>query len=178
MQAQLDALLIPATEDADTAATASGPGRTALQALRTDPGPATLDTLFQEIDKLQRLRTLNLPPGLFDGISPKILKAYQQRAAIEEPYELRRHSPVLRVTLLAAFCHRRMQELTDTLVELLISLIHRIGAKAERKVEKELLDDLKRVSGTIGGSEESRVCGGVIPIPINNPSCYLPLASA
>jgi hypothetical protein len=36
-----------------------------------------------------------------------------------------------------------MQELTDTLVELLISLIHRIGAKAERKVEKELLDDLK-----------------------------------
>ena len=149
-QARLDALLNPATEDADTADTASGSGRTALQALRADPGPATLDTLFQEIGKLQRLRTLNLPSGLFDGISPKILKAYQQRAAIEEPYELRRHSPALRVTLLAAFCHRRMQELTDTLVELLISLIHRIGAKAERKVEKELLDDLKRVSGKIG----------------------------
>jgi hypothetical protein len=46
------------------------------------------------------------------------LKAYQQRAAIEEPYELRRHSPALRATLLAAFCQRRMQELTDTLVEL------------------------------------------------------------
>jgi hypothetical protein len=63
---------------------------------------------------------------------------------------LRRHSPALRATLLAAFCHRRMQELTDTLVELLISLIHRIGAKAERKVEKELLDDLKRISGKTG----------------------------
>ena len=29
-------------------------------------------------------------------------------------------------------------------------MIHRIGAKAERKVEKELLDDLKRVNGKTG----------------------------
>jgi TnpA family transposase len=32
-------------------------------------------------------------------------------------------------------------------VDLLIETIHRIGARAERKVERELLDDLKRVTG-------------------------------
>ena len=52
----------------------------------------------------------------------------------EAPYELRRHLEPLRLTLLAAFCHSRSRELTDTLVDLLLDLIHRIGAKAERKV--------------------------------------------
>ncbi|WP_223934133.1 hypothetical protein, partial [Aeromonas caviae] len=33
------------------------------------------------------------------------------------------------------------------LVDLLIETIHQIGARAERKVERELLEDLKRVSG-------------------------------
>jgi hypothetical protein len=35
----------------------------------------------------------------------------------------------------------------DDLVDLLIETIHHIGARAERKVERELLDDLKRVTG-------------------------------
>ncbi|UKI08292.1 hypothetical protein L3V85_36995 [Variovorax paradoxus] len=38
-------------------------------------------------------------------------------------------------------------QLTDDLVDLLIETIHQIGARAERKVERELLEDLKRVSG-------------------------------
>ena len=45
---------------------------------------------------------------------------------------------------MAAFCHLRSRALPDTLVDLLLDLIHRIGAQAERKVDKALLDDLKR----------------------------------
>ncbi|WP_348761156.1 hypothetical protein [uncultured Salinisphaera sp.] len=41
----------------------------------------------------------------------------------------------------------RARSLTDDLVDLLIETIHRIGARAERKVERELLDDLKWVTG-------------------------------
>ncbi|MFZ0255073.1 MAG: Tn3 family transposase, partial [Gammaproteobacteria bacterium] len=147
---QLEAVLAIDDETDAAGASVSIPGRTLLQALRADPGPVTLDTLLQEIEKLNRLRSLNLPPGLFVGVSAKVLQAYQQRAAVEEPYELRRHPPALRITLLAVFCRRRMETLTDTLVELLINLIQRIGARAERKVEKELLEDFKRVSGKTG----------------------------
>jgi len=147
---QLEALLDTDEENNAAGETIAIPGRTPLQALRADPGPVTLDTLLQEIEKLNRLRALKLPPGLFVGISAKVLQAYQQRAAVEEPFELRRHPSALRITLLAIFCRRRMQTLTDTLVELLINLIQRIGARAERKVEKELLEDFKRVSGKTG----------------------------
>jgi hypothetical protein len=147
---RLEGLLEPASDDTMAAAAVPGAGRTTLQALRADAGPATLDTLFEAIAKLQRLRALHLPAGLFAGVSAKVLQAYQQRAAVEEPYELRRHPPALRVTLLAAFCQHRLRMLTDTLVELLIQLIHRIGARAEQKVEKELLEDLKRVNGKTG----------------------------
>jgi len=56
----------------------------------------------------------------------------------------------LRATLLAAFCHLRGQEITDNLVDLLIDTVHRIGTKAEQRVERELIEDLKRVSGKNG----------------------------
>ena len=54
------------------------------------------------------------------------------------------------MTLLAAFCLLRGRELTDILVDLLLELVHRLGAKAEWKVEKALVDDLKRVHGKTG----------------------------
>ena len=91
-----------------------------------------------------------MPPDLFATLAPKVVQAYRNRAAVEAPYELRRHPEPLRLTLLAAFCHLHCRELTDTLVDLLLDLIHRIGAKAERKVEKALLDDFKRVRAKTG----------------------------
>lgn len=36
--------------------------------------------------------------------------------------------------------------MTDSVVELLIAIVHKIGAKAERRVEREHLADLKRVN--------------------------------
>lgn len=41
----------------------------------------------------------------------------------------------------------RGREITDTLVDLLTATVHRIAAKAEQRVESELVADLKRVSG-------------------------------
>jgi hypothetical protein len=37
--------------------------------------------------------------------------------------------------------------ITDTLTELLVDTVHRIGTKADRRVSEALLDDLKRVTG-------------------------------
>jgi TnpA family transposase len=67
--------------------------------------------------------------------------------SVEAPYELRRHPDAARLTWLAAFVYLRVRTLTDDLVDLLIETIHRIGARAERKVERELLEDIKRVTG-------------------------------
>lgn len=44
--------------------------------LGSDPGGASLDHLFQEIEKLKLLRQLDLPLNLFQGVSPKIVTTY------------------------------------------------------------------------------------------------------
>ena len=53
----------------------------------------------------------------------------------------------MRYTLLAALCWQRQREITDTLVELLIHIAHRVGARAEKKVDGELLEYAKKVLG-------------------------------
>lgn len=63
-----------------------------------------------------------------------MLSGYHQRAVAEELYELRRHPDDIRYTLVAAYCYLRRQEITDNLVELLIDIVHAIGARAEKKV--------------------------------------------
>ncbi|MGW0003773.1 hypothetical protein [Nocardia grenadensis] len=68
-------------------------------------------------------------------------------AAVECPSHLRTHPLPLRVTLLAALLHEREREITDTLVELLISTVHRIGARAEKKVTEQLVNASKKESG-------------------------------
>lgn len=115
--------------------------------LKADPGRVGLDSLLKEIDKLETIRQLELPENLFTNISPKIIHHYRQRASAEPPRELRRHPNPIRYTLVAAFCWQRSQEITDSLVELLIQIVHRIGIRAERKVDKELIADFKRVNG-------------------------------
>ncbi|SEU36319.1 hypothetical protein [Nonomuraea wenchangensis] len=49
-----------------------------------------------------------------------------------------------------ALCWTRQAELVDGLVELLIGLIHRINARAERRGEKELIGQLAAVPGKRG----------------------------
>jgi len=121
-----------------------------LAILKRDPGRLGLDSLISEAEKLNQLRQLELPSHLFQGISDKVLQVYQQRVAVEPPRELRRHPDNLRYTLSSAFCWLRTQEITDKLVDLLIQIIHRIGARAERRVTKELVEDFKKVNGKTG----------------------------
>jgi len=99
------------------------------------------------LSKLKRIRSIALPPDLFDQASQLTLERYRRRVAVEAPYELRRHPDADRLTCLASFVHLRGRTLTDNLVDLLVETIHHIGARAERRVERELLDDLKRVTG-------------------------------
>lgn len=121
--------------------------RSVFYQLKTDPGPANVASVLAEGNKLEVIRHLELPNDLFQNVAPAIVQYYRRRAATEPPREVRRHPPSIRHTLLAAFCLLRRQEITDNLVELLINIIHRIGARAENKVKKAIVEDFKRVSG-------------------------------
>ena len=149
---KLDALLAAdaLAADAEHPAEPAREEQALLHELRADPGRASLENLLRTITNLERVCDLDLPLTLFSQLGPRVLQSYRQRAAVEAPYELRRHPEALRMTLLAVFCHCRRRELTDSLVDVLLELIHRIDARAERKVEKAFLEDLKRVNGKTG----------------------------
>lgn len=98
---------------------------------KTDPGAVGLGSFLTEIEKLKRIRLVGLPSDLFSSISAKLIKTYRQRAATEYPYDLRQHQPAVRYTLMAAFCIQRAQEITDSLIEILTTIIKRIFYRAE-----------------------------------------------
>ncbi len=148
--AALDMLIRTSTPDEDDSAVdqaALFPIRSELATLKEDAGAVKVETVLEEIEKLKQLRSLGLPEELFRDAPAKLVTHYRQRAASEKPRDLRRHPPEIRYTLLAALCWQRQHEITDTLVDLLINIAHRIGVRAEEKVDVALLQYAKKVVG-------------------------------
>jgi hypothetical protein len=104
-----------------------------LALVKSDPGNVSLESMLTEIKKLRAVRAIGLPPGLFADVAPRVLAGWRSRASLESPSHLRDHPVELRVTLLAALLHTREREITDTLVDLLISTVHRINALSFRR---------------------------------------------
>ncbi len=126
---------------------ADGAEPSALALIKSVPGNVSLESMLTEIGKLDAACAVGLPDGLFCGIAPKVVTAWRARAAVEAPSHLRDHPRPLMLTLLAALVHERQREITDTLADPLISTVHRIGARAERKVTQELAVEFRKVAG-------------------------------
>ncbi|BBJ37580.1 hypothetical protein SSPO_002980 [Streptomyces antimycoticus] len=128
----------------------AGGGRSHFAELKTDPGAPGLESLMAEVNKLERVRWLELPADLFADVSEKLVEAWRAQASKEYPANLERMKPARRLTLLAALCHVRQTEITDSLVDLFIQLVLKINTRAERKVDKELNAELKKIRGKEG----------------------------
>ncbi|MFH8738681.1 MULTISPECIES: DUF4158 domain-containing protein [unclassified Streptomyces] len=126
---------------------AAGGGRSHFTELKTDPAAPGLESLLAEVNKLERVRRLELPADLFADVSEKLVDAWRARASKEYPANLERMKPPRRLTLLATLCHVRQTEITDSLVDLFIQLVLKINTRAERRVEKELGAELRKVRG-------------------------------
>ena len=146
---RLTAMIAVDPDDADPeeeqGAEAEGPALLAL--IKSDPGNVSLESMLIEITKLLAVRAVALPAELFADAAPKVVAGWRARAAVEAPSHLRTHPEPLRLTLLAALVHTREREITDTLVDLLIATVHRINARAERKITEELIREFARVTG-------------------------------
>ncbi len=146
-RSRLDDLI---AEDAEASGDSTGGGGTFFTELKADPGALGLDSLLAEVNKLQRVRSLELPPELFGDVSEKLVAAWRARASKEYPSDLRAAAGPVRYTLLSALCHVRQTEITDSLVELFIQLVQKINTRAEKKVEGEFNKEMKRVRGKEG----------------------------
>lgn len=119
----------------------------ALAEIKASVGNVSLESLLTEIRKLRLLRSIGVPAGVFADVAPAVMAGWRTRALVESPSHLRSHPEPLRLVLLGALVHLREEEVTDTLVDLLISTVHRINARADRRVTAELVNAFKRVTG-------------------------------
>jgi hypothetical protein len=107
-----------------------------LNFVRGDPGRASVASVARALERLEVIRAMDLPSGLFAGVLPHEIELYRRRVAVQPPSDLRRLPTPARLTWLAAYAHLRGRALTDGLVELLVETVHAIGARAERRVER------------------------------------------
>jgi hypothetical protein len=149
--ARMWAMIAAAGDDPGESAGADGgdPGDVAgpevWAAIRSDPGNVSLNTCKEERRKLDWIRAVGLPAGLFSDIAPKIVAAWRARVAVEAPSHLRDDHPEDgRWTLMGAYLHCREREITDGLADLLIATVHRINARAETRTREQFVADIAR----------------------------------
>lgn len=121
-----------------------------LSDIKSHPGNVSLNSLLDEISKLKQVRAVSIPVKAFTGIGVQVINAWRARASAAAPSHLRRFSPEVRHVLLAALLFQRQREITDTLVELLNSTVHRINARAEKKVTEAFVAEFTKVRGKSG----------------------------
>ena len=113
------------------------------------PAAPTIAHLQQEITKLQTLRALGVPADALADVSEKVVTLLQRRAHNERAGEMRAHPAPIRYALMACFIHGRTMEVTDDVVRMLLEIIRRIDTQTEKHLQKELLRDIKRVTGKV-----------------------------
>jgi hypothetical protein len=116
-----------------------------LAELKSDPGRLGLETLLEEIVKLRRAKALGLPADLFGGFSDKLVASWRARAMASHPSDFAANQPPVRLALVAALAWSRTSEITDALVDLFIGLVSKINTRAERKVDKAMQAEAKKV---------------------------------
>lgn len=118
-----------------------------LRHLKEDAGNVSLESILEEVKKINCILEIGLPASLFKVIPHRVLEKYKTRIMSERPGEIRDHKDPIKYATLAIFCYVREREIVDNLVDLLIQVIHKIGKRSENKVNKKIVAELKKVYG-------------------------------
>ncbi len=119
---------------------------TLWQRLKGEVGSPSIESVKEAALRLDLVTAIGLPGDLFRGCSPQAVDRYWKQARVQEPHELRRHTPPLRSTLLAAYVHRRRAELTDHFVDLFAEIVHKFIKNAQTKVESGFKEALNKAN--------------------------------
>ena len=107
-------------------------------------------SILYEIQKFNYLKTINIPAIVETFGTRKAFYKYYMRVLAESPSSLKEHKSSIRYAYLAMFCIIQHQIMADNLTDLLIKLLKQIVTKAERKVDKLIKAECKRVKGKLG----------------------------
>lgn len=128
----------------------AGQGHGGLAGLRADPGPPGVKAIDAELAKLKVIETIGVPSTVFDRYSIRMVDGWHDRFGGSTPSALAVMGVESQRVLTAAWVVRRRARMIDGIVDLLITVVHKIRTKAARRVEREQLADLVREYHTDG----------------------------
>lgn len=99
------------------------------------------------IERLEFLRSLNLPKEHFQTVPRKFVHKFYLRALTQFSSHMAEYKRENFYGHLGAFCHYRSEQLTDNLVDLLLKRLKKIKSAAEVSVSKQGVKDIKKVDG-------------------------------
>lgn len=145
-----------------------------LAFLKQDPGRVGLESFLDEAQKLKIIRDFHIAESIVNGIPKSFLQKMKSRFASESLHEIKRHESHILYALFAFFLFMREREIVDDMIDLLIMIVHKIEAKSEKRVTRELFKDfiknkdkdsmLKKVLSASIESPNEKVSDVVYPI--------------
>ena len=139
-KAHIDRLLNIPDDSNDTAVTDEDESSHSLRWLKGHSGHVSLKSILQAVSRVDYLQKMAVPSAFLAKFPLKWLRKYHRRVGAASTWELRRHPDNIRYAMMAAFCWQRQRDITDDLIELLIQITHKIGKRAENKIEKQLFE--------------------------------------
>jgi hypothetical protein len=114
--------------------------------MKAHPKKIGIKTLIREIKRLEFVNAfgINADVHLHD-VPDDVLELLRKRIAPEGAYQIKRHQPELCYAFMAVLLHFRRIELTDNIIKIFQKLIRRIGKKADKKLERNLIRRIKTV---------------------------------
>jgi TnpA family transposase len=148
--------------------------KTIISFLKQDSGKSNLDSISNEIKKLQTIAPLELDSSIIpDDISPNILKFYKRKIINDTPEQIRAKPEYIRYPLMVIFCYLKRQEVIDNLVDHLCNLVHKIkkkGQKVENSLNNQIgklshgLDALYRMAKVAYDQPEDKIKNAIYPV--------------
>lgn len=118
-----------------------------LHDLKKDIKGSKLTQIEYELQRLSLLRSLAIKSCAFQKVPRQFLHKYYLRVMVSTPSRLKEFSQQNRYGMLAVFCHMRVQEMTDGLIDLLIQKLKKVRKNAEVHVNKKAVKEIKPVGG-------------------------------
>ena len=118
---------------------------TTLSFLRKLASGISVETILNEVKKIEIIDGINLPLQIFKNTSWEILKKYTNRVNTEKASNLTKRDNKTRYVMISCFLYTKRLEIADILVELLIHITHKFYIRAEKKVDQEFLKQAKKL---------------------------------
>lgn len=125
----------------------AGDGVSEFAEVSRSSGAASVKNVLRAVQRLESVRAIGLDKAVLADVHPDLIERFGLRASTEDAWDIRRHPDATRYALLCCFLIPREAELTDELGDLLVNITHKISARAETKVIKELVNEFRKIEG-------------------------------